>query len=108
MGAVLMQEGHPVAYWSRLLVPAQQNYTVTERELLAVVEALKHWRCYLGDKPFLVDTDHSPLTHFSTKKDLHGRQARWAETLAMFAFTWEYRPGRTNVADPFSRHPSFT
>jgi hypothetical protein len=102
MGAVLMQEDHPVAYWSRLLNPAQQNYTVTERELLAVVEALKHWRCYLGDKSFTVVTDHSPLTHFSTKKELHGRQARWAETLAMYSFGWEYKPGRTNVADPFS------
>jgi hypothetical protein len=108
MGAVLMQEEHPVAYWSRLFNPAQQNYTVTERELMAVVEALKHWRCYLGDKPFTVVTDHSPLTHFSTKKDLHGRQARWSEVLAMFAFAWEYRPGRTNVADPFSRHPTMT
>ena len=108
MGAVLMQEGHPVAYWSRLFNPAQQNYTVTDRELMAVVEALKHWRCYLGDKLFTVITDHSPLTHFSTKKELHGRQARWAETLAMYSFNWQYRPGRTNVADPFSRHPNMT
>jgi RNase H-like domain found in reverse transcriptase/Reverse transcriptase (RNA-dependent DNA polymerase)/Integrase zinc binding domain/gag-polyprotein putative aspartyl protease/Chromo (CHRromatin Organisation MOdifier) domain len=106
IGAVLMQEEHPVAYFSKLLNAAQRNYTVTERELLAVVEALKLWRCYLGDQPFLVVTDHSPLTHFSTKKDLMGRQARWAETLAMYNFQWEYRPGRTNVADPFSRNPS--
>jgi hypothetical protein len=105
IGAVLMQQEHPVAYFSKLLDSAQRNYTVTERELLAVVEALKHWRCYLGDKPFTVVTDHSPLTHFATKVDLHGRQARWAEVLARFSFTWEYRPGRLNVADPLSRNP---
>ena len=54
---------------------------MTDRELMAVVESLKHWRCYLGDKLFTVVTDHSPLTHFSTKKELHGRQARCSETL---------------------------
>ena len=97
IGAVLMQDGHPLAYFSKLLNAAQRNYTVTERELLAVVEALKLWRCYLGDQPFLVVTDHSPLTHFSTKKDLMGRQARWAETLAMFTFKCECRPGRTRM-----------
>ena len=105
IGAVLMQDGHPVAYFSKLLDAAQRNYTVTDRELLAVVEALKQWRCYLGDKPFTVVTDHSPLTHFATKVELHGRQARWAETLARFSFGWEYRPGRVNVADPLSRNP---
>jgi RNase H-like domain found in reverse transcriptase len=45
LGAVLMQLGHPVAYYSKLLDAAQRRYTVTERELSAVVEALKHWRC---------------------------------------------------------------
>ena len=105
IGAVLMQDEHPVAYFSKLLNAAQRNYTVTERELLAVVEAVKQWRCYLADKPFTVVTDHSPLTHFATKVDLQGRQARWAEVLARFSFRWEYRPGRTNVADPLSRNP---
>jgi RNase H-like domain found in reverse transcriptase/Integrase zinc binding domain/Chromo (CHRromatin Organisation MOdifier) domain len=106
IGAVLMQEGHPVAYFSKLLNAAQRNYTVSDRELLAVVEALKQWRCYVGDRHFTVVTDHSPLTHFATKRDLQGRQARWAEVLAMFSFSWEYRPGRINVADPFSRNPA--
>jgi RNase H-like domain found in reverse transcriptase/Integrase zinc binding domain/Chromo (CHRromatin Organisation MOdifier) domain len=106
IGAVLMQDGHPVAYSSKLLNAAQRNYTVSDRELLAVVEALKQWRCYLGDRHFKVVTDHSPLTHFATKRDLQGRQARWAEVLAMYSFSWEYRPGRINVADPFSRNPA--
>jgi hypothetical protein len=106
IGAVLMQDGHPVAYSSKLLNAAPRNDTVSDRELLAIVEALKQWRCYLGDRHFTVVTDHSPLTHFATKRDLQGRQARWAEVLAMFSFSWEYRPGRINVADPFSRNPA--
>ena len=57
---------------------------------------------------FTVVTDHSPNTFFSTKADLSPRQTRWSERLSRFQFTWEYRPGRVNVADSLSRHPSFT
>ncbi|MFN7692899.1 MAG: reverse transcriptase family protein, partial [Burkholderiales bacterium] len=47
VGAVLMQEGRPVAYYSRKLTPAERNYSTGEQELLAVYCALKEWRCYL-------------------------------------------------------------
>ncbi len=88
--------------------PAEQNYHVGEQELLAVVHALELWRCYLDGTEFTVVTDHSPNTFFDTKKLLSPRQARWAERLSRFQFTWEYRPGRVNIADPLSRHPTFT
>ena len=45
IGAVLMQEGRPVAYESRKMIPAELNYTVTEQECLATVHAMKVWRC---------------------------------------------------------------
>jgi hypothetical protein len=45
LGGVLLQEGHPIAYESRKLNSAEQNYTTTEREMLAVVHALRVWRC---------------------------------------------------------------
>jgi hypothetical protein len=104
IGALLMQNDHPIAYLSRGMNDAQKRYHTTERELLAVVSALKEWRHYL-DRPFTVVTDHNPLTFFATKKDLSGRQARWSEYMARFDFTWEYRPGRNNVADPLSCSP---
>jgi hypothetical protein len=62
IGAVLMQDDKVVAYYSKKLLPAERNYHATERELLAVVAALKEWRCYLLGKPFQVITDHQTNT----------------------------------------------
>ena len=108
LGAVLMQEGNPIAFESRRLIPAEVNYTTSEQELLAVVHAFKTWRCFLeGVNDVTVITDHNPNVTLQTNTNLSRRQARWAEYLQRFRFTWEYRPGRTNVADPLSRHPSY-
>jgi hypothetical protein len=105
IGAVLLQDGRPIAYESRKLIPAERNYTTTEQELLAVVHALNVWRCYLEGAAggFTVVTDHCPLTFLSTQQNLSRRQARWNEFLSRFNFRWEYRPGRNNPADPLSR-----
>ena len=107
LGAVLEQEGRPVAFESRKLTSAEKNYTTTEQELLGVVHALKTWRCYLesGTK-FLVRTDHNPNVYFSTKPMLSRREARWSEYLQQFHFDWQYKPGKENVvADHLSRMP---
>ncbi|CAI7801038.1 unnamed protein product [Closterium sp. NIES-54] len=94
LGAVLLQEGRPVAFESRKLSPAEQRYTTTEQELLAVVHALRTWRCYLEGVEFVVTTDHCPNTYFSTQATLTRRQARWAELLSGFSFDIRYRAGR--------------
>ena len=107
LGAVLLQAGKPIAFEGKRLSEAEQNYDVGEQEMLAVVHALELWRCYLDGTDFVVVTDHSPNTFFANKKLLSPRQRRWAERLSPFNFTWEYRPGRINVADPISRHPKF-
>ena len=107
LGAVLLQDGRPLAFEGKRLTSAEQNYDVGEQEMLAVVHALELWRCYLDGTEFTVVTDHSPNTFFANKKLLSPRQRRWAERLSPFKFVWEYRPGRTNVADPISRHPTF-
>ncbi len=57
--------------------------------------------------PFDLVTDHKPNTFHDTQPTLSRRQTRWSEYLQRFNFTWEYRPGRTNVADPLSRNPSY-
>lgn len=108
LGAVLLQDGHPVAYTSRRLIPAEINYTTTEQELLAVVHALTTWRCYLegASHDFTIVSDHHPLVHLQTQPELSRRQARWVESLQRFNWKWEYRPGRSNVADPLSRYPA--
>ena len=105
IGAILLQHGRPVAFESRKLIPAERNYVTTERELLAVVHALKLWRCYLEGVKFTVVTDHEPNTAMRRKTLLTRRQARWSELLESFDFDWQYRAGRCNPADPLSRLP---
>jgi hypothetical protein len=101
-GAVLLQEGKPVAFTSKKFSSAERNYTTGEQELLAVITALKEWHCYLEGPKVTVVTDHHPLTFLQSTFPLSRRQARWLEYLQRFHMTWEYRPGRQNVADPLS------
>ena len=91
--AVLMQDGHPIAFESRKFSPVELRYTVTELELLAVVHALRVWRCYLEGSQFTVVTNHNPLTFLETQQSLSRRQARWSKFFQQFVFQWEYRPG---------------
>jgi ribosomal protein L31 len=104
LGGVLLLEGHLIADESRKLNSAEQNYTTTEREMLAVVHALRVWRCYLEGVYFEVEMDHKCNTFFQSQSNLLRRQARWSEFLQRFGkFKWDYRPGEQNVADVLSR-----
>jgi hypothetical protein len=104
LGGVLLQKGHPIAYESRKLNSDEQNYTTTEREMLAVVHALHVWRCYLEGVYFEVETDHKCNTFFQSQPNLSRRQARWSEFLQRFGkFKWDYCSGKQNVADALSR-----
>ncbi|SGZ11730.1 BQ5605_C028g10452 [Microbotryum silenes-dioicae] len=77
-------DGHlrPVAFMSRKMLPAEQNYEIHDKELLAIVECIKIWRHYLegSQHPFKIYTDHAALQYFQTKRVLTRWQARWSET----------------------------
>ncbi|GFU25500.1 uncharacterized protein K02A2.6 [Trichonephila clavipes] len=104
--AVLNQEQRPVVFASRTLRAAERNYTVTERECLAVVWALNKFRTYLVSLPIKVTTDHAALTHLTTGKNLSNKMIIWALKLAEFNIEWEHRPGTQNtIADVLSRNP---
>lgn len=105
IGAVLLQEGRPVAFESRGITSAECNYNIGEQESLAVVHPMRTWRCYLEGVTCTVVTDHNPITYLQTQPLLSRRQARRSEYLQMYDFKWLYRPGRCNVADPLSRLP---
>ncbi len=112
IGAVLSQRQgdplklYPCAFYSRKLTPAEQNYDVGNRELLAMKAALEEWRHWLeGAKhPFTVLTDHRNLEYLKSAKRLNHRQARWALFFTRFDFRITYRPGSQNTkADALSR-----
>jgi hypothetical protein len=107
LGAILEQDGHPVAYESRKMNGAELNYGAGEQELLAVVHAMRTWRCYLEGAKCVVVTDHNPLTYLQTQPNLSRRQVRWSEFLQNYDFEWLYRPGASNPADPLSRLPLY-
>ena len=105
VGGVLSQRAakdqklHPCAFFSRQLTPAERNYDIGNRELLAVKLALEEWRHWLeGTKvPFLVWTDHKNLEYIQSAKRLNSRQARWSLFLTRYNFSLSYRPGSRNV-----------
>ena len=112
VGTVLSQRAaedqklHPCAFFSRRLSPAERNYDIRNRELLAVKLALEEWRHWLeGTKqPFLVWTDHKNLEYIQSAKRLNSRQARWALFLTRFNMSLSYRPSTRNVKpDALSR-----
>lgn len=98
---------HPVAFFSETLQGSELNYSIHDKELMAVVQALKHWRAELVglQRPrFTILTDHGSLEYFSQKRHLNLRQAHWAELLAEYHCILSYRPGTQNAAaDALSR-----
>ena len=101
------ETARPVAFDSTTLKEAELNYPVHEKELLAVIRALKKWKYDLIGSPFFVYTDHKTLLNFATQKDLSRRQARWMETLSIYDCKFVYVKGQDNtMADALSRYPS--
>ena len=102
---------HPIAFYSRKLTAAELNYEIYDKEMLAIVMALKEWRAYLegAAHPFTVYTDHRNLEYFTTTKVLNRRQSRWAELLANYNFRIIYRPGRAmGKPDAMTRRHDFS
>ncbi|CAJ2651960.1 unnamed protein product [Trifolium pratense] len=94
-----------VAYYSQKLTPAERNYPIHDKELLAIIRCLEQWDAELRScSKFCILTDHRNLEYFMTRQKLSERQARWAEYLSRFSFQLIYRPGKEAVVpDALSR-----
>ena len=103
-----VQDGKEVviAYGGRTLTAPEKNYSVTERECLALVEGVKHYHVYLLNNEFTAYADHNALKYLMSVKNPAGRLARWALELQKYNFTIKHRPGVKNAnADALSRIP---
>ncbi|KAH9705015.1 Endonuclease [Citrus sinensis] len=104
IGAVLMQEGRPIAYFSEKLGGAALNYPTYDKEMYALVRALETWQHYLLPKEFVIHTDHESLKHLKGQGKLHKRHAKWVEFIEPFPYVIKYKQGKENVvADALSR-----
>uniref|UniRef100_A0A803SMA6 Gypsy retrotransposon integrase-like protein 1 n=1 Tax=Anolis carolinensis TaxID=28377 RepID=A0A803SMA6_ANOCA len=115
LGAVLSQKDssgtlRPCGFYSRQLTPFEQNYTIWEKELLAIKVAFEVWRHWLegARHQIVVRSDHKNLEHLQTAKKLNQRQIRWALFFSRFNFKVQFVEGKANLrADALSRKPEF-
>lgn len=105
IGAILSNKNlKPIAYASRSLNKAERNYPIIEKELLAIVWAVKHFRPYLYGNHFKIQTDHRPLVYLFNMKDPSSRLMKFRLQLEEYNFTVEYVKGSDNAAaDALSR-----
>ena len=113
-GAILIQIGedgleHPIAFESKQFSSAERNYALHERELFAIKEALRKWRCYIENgTTTLVRTDHASLQYLKSTTKPSGRLARWLAEFGEFNLNIKYKPGTEMiVADTLSRRSDY-
>ncbi len=109
LGGILMQERNgepqPIAYASKLCTAAGRNYSITERETLAVIYRLEHFRDMTLGYKIRVWTDHMAIQNLFEHENLRGRLARWFVPLQNYDVTFEYIPRKKNTAaDALSRN----
>jgi hypothetical protein len=98
---------HPIVYWSKKMTVSELNYTVHEKETLALVGMVQRYAYWLQPLKFRIFTDHKSLEYLQTQETLTGRQVRWLIILQDFDMVIEYVKGElNNVADLLSRSPN--
>ena len=108
LGACLIQEydgvKHPVMFASKKLLPREQNYSVSEREALAIIWAVNKFHRFLYGVHFILESDHRPLEYLQSTHSKNPRLMRWSLALQPYHYTVRYISGSQNVvADYLSR-----
>ena len=106
IGVVLLQEGHPLAYFSKKLGPRRRLASTYHKELYAIVEAVQKWRQYLLGREFIIRSDQRSLKDLLSQVVQTPDQQFYLRKLMGFKFVIEYKSGASNrVADALSRLP---
>lgn len=104
LGAVLMQSRQPIAYFSKALSDKNLTKSAYEKEIMALVLAIHHWRPYLLGRHFTVFSDQKSLRHLLEQRITTIDQQNWIAKLLGYQFTIHYKPGKENgAADALSR-----
>lgn len=104
VGAVLLQDGHPLAYISRALGPKNQVLSTYEKECLAILLAVDQWRPYLHHAEFVIKTDQKSLTRLDDQRLTTPWKHKSLTKLLSLKYKILYNKGVENiVADALSR-----
>lgn len=104
IGAILSQDKHPIAYFSKKLNPLMQKKSAYVRELYVVTEAMAKFRHYLLGNHFIIRTDQKSLKALTDQNIQTPEQQKWLHKFLGFDFSIEYKPGKDNTAaDALSR-----
>jgi hypothetical protein len=93
IGAVLMQGGKPIAYFSEKLPGPALNYSTYDKKLYALIRYLHTWKHYLWSKKFVIHSDHESLKHLRSQTNLNHRHAKWVEFLETFPYIIKHKKG---------------
>lgn len=104
IGAVLMQQRKPLAYFSKALSDTALSKSAYDKEIMALALAVQHWRPYLLGRHFLVYTDQKSLRHLLQQRITTIDQQSWMAKLLGYSIAIVYKPGPENkAADALSR-----
>jgi hypothetical protein len=108
-GAVLHQQEGPIAFYSRAIAPQHAKLAAYERELIGLVQAVRHWRPYLWGRSFIIRTDHYSLKFLLDQRLSTIPQHTWVSKLFGYDFQVVFQPGKHNMAaDALSRREEET
>lgn len=81
IGGVLSQQGHPITFFSEEFNEARKKYSTYDVEFYSIVQALRHWRSYLIQREFILNSNHEALKNITNQGSLNRRHAKWVAFL---------------------------